>query len=265
MENSEFAPDAGAEQSFDLLEPFERSGKAHFRGKKINVTHTINCPTFQQLRERDAKLPYRSVTINDEKEQILSDMTGKVNVALYDMVVLKTSGYKLNVSEGQSAEDRKAALATIPLRHKKDIMTAVLTVESEVIYEHEKEDDTFSWGDEQEYRVRTEIGDTGNFVIYTTVKEFTQEQIDEYDGATSFYLEKGGKKPVTNITTTSLPVAVKLFDAQATEASGLTMGKDTFDLKKPEHLSKLSAHIKRSIVDSIMKETRLDLGESLPL
>jgi hypothetical protein len=261
MENSAFAPDAGAEQSFDLLEPFERTGKAHFHGKKINITHTLNRPTFSQLKERDAQLPYRSVAVSEDKEQILSDMSGKVNVKLYDALVQNTKGYKLDVANGQTEDERKAALTTIPPRHKKDIVTAILTVDSEVIYENEKEVDTFSWGDEQEYRVRTEIGDTGNFVIYSTVKEFTQDQIDKYDGATSFYLEKGGKKPVTNITTTSLPVAVELFDAQVVSISGLKVGENEFDLKSSDHLAKLDAHVKRSIVDAIMKETKLDLGE----
>ncbi len=245
--------------SFDVTDTIERSAEAPFKGSKVKLTYQLRQPTLSELKDKEAKQPYRSMASGNEEEQVLSDLSGKADAQLFDKVIVKTIGYKENIEEGQSEESRAAILATIPVRHKVDIVRAVTTVDSEIVYDDEQEVDSFVWAEDQEYRVRTEIGDTGNYVAYFTMKEPSQRQLEKYTGATKFFIEKGGKKPVTKITVDVVP-GVEIFDASVVSAEGLSVGSEILDVKNAAHLAQIPAHIKRNVVDEVMAGTRLDLG-----
>ncbi len=148
-------------------------------------------------------------------------------------------------------------------QHKTSIVLACLANKSESVYSDENEEVEglkFSWGENQTYRVRTEIGDTGNFVAYSTLQEPSQKQIDTYTNSSVFSLEKGQKKPITKITA-SLTTVVQLYDELVQSVEGLTVNGEDVDVKNSKHLSLIDPYMKRSVVDEVMKETKLDLGE----
>jgi hypothetical protein len=245
--------------AFELNDTIIRKAKATYRGKKLEVTHELRGPTFTELDNRDAAQPYRAQDIGNEEEEVLSDVSGKADAKLYDKLIVSTEGYKTNLQKEMSEEDKKDALLQIPHAHKTSIIRAILTYPSEIVYDDDVDVDTFSWSEDQTYRVRTEIGDTGNFVVFSDIKEPSQKQIDDYTGAIKYVIEKGHKKPVTRITVGLAP-AVKLFDALVKNIEGFTVDGNPFDANNKQHLALVNGYIKRSIIDKVMKETRLDLG-----
>jgi hypothetical protein len=258
-ENNSVADVATDLPTFDVTDTILRESKVKVGSGKVNLTFELRQPTLAELKDKENKQPYRSVASGTEEEQVLSDFTGKAEASLFDKLVVSTKGYGANVVPNQSQEEREAALKGIPPTHKVDIVRAILKVDSEIIYDDEQELDSFVWSEEQEYRVRTEIGDTGNFVSHFTVKEMSQKQLEKYNGATKFFIEKGGKKPVNRISVDIVP-GVELFDQLVVGAEGLSVGQEPLNVKLPEHLSKIPAHIKRSVVDAVMAGTRLELG-----
>jgi hypothetical protein len=239
---------------FDVTDTIQRTGK----GGKVSLTYELRQPTLPELKEKESQQPYRSMNMGEE-EQVLSDLSGKAEAQLFDKLVVSTAGYKLNVQSGQTEEDRKTAIKGIPPRHKTDIVRAVLAVDAKVIYDEDLATETFIWSEDQEYRVRTEIGDTGNFVAYFMMKELSQRQLEKYNGATKMFLERGAKKPITRITVDLAP-GVELFDKTAMSVEGLTVKGIMLDVKNPEHLAKIPPHIKRAVVDAVVAETHLELG-----
>lgn len=244
---------------FDVTDTVERSADAPFNGGKVKLTYQLRQPTLSEIKDKEAKQPYRSMSSGNEEEQVLSDLSGKADAQLFDRLVVKTVGYKDNIEEGQTEEQRATVLKSIPLRHKVDIVRAVTAVDSEIVYDNEQEVDSFVWTENQEYRVRTELGDTGNYIAYFTIREPSQRQMERYNGATKFFIEKGGKKPVTKITVDVAP-GVEIFDTSIISVEGLSVGSDTLDVKNTNHLAAIPPHIKRSVVDAVMAGTRLELG-----
>ncbi len=247
------------EGSFELNDTVEHSGKAHHRGKKVKVTHEFRQPTFKELQDRDAAQPYRSQDVGGDTEQVLADISGKADVNLYNKLIVRTKGYKNDITPEMKAEEREQALQAIPSKHKVSMIRAILKVESEVVYDDEAADsEGFEWNENQTYRVRTEIG--GKFVVYTNIKEPNQRQIEDYDGATKFYIERGHKTPVTKITVDLAP-AKRLFDVLVESNEGFTFDGQPIDVKNPKHVDAIGGYVKRSIIDAVMKETAIDLGE----
>jgi hypothetical protein len=95
------------------------------------------------------------------------------------------------------------------------------------------------------------------------MKEPSQRQLEKYNGATKFFIEKkkgsASNKPVTKITVDLTP-AVEIFDASVAGVEGLSIKEQILDTSNKEHLSLIPAHIKRSVVDAVMAGTKLDLG-----
>jgi hypothetical protein len=93
------------------------------------------------------------------------------------------------------------------------------------------------------------------------MKELSQAQLEKYNGATKMFIEKGrsGKKPITRITVDLAP-GVELFDKTVINAEGLTVGTEVLDIKNPAHLKKVPSYIKRAVVDAVVAETHLQLG-----
>jgi hypothetical protein len=246
--------------ALELTEPFDREAHGKVRGHKVRVFHRVGRPTLQLLQERDDKQPYRSQMVTEDRERLLADVTGKADAELYDQLVLLTEGYKYNVSEGQGDSERQQALKAIPRAHKSDMMRAILEVKSEVVPEGEEEIDTFVWGQGLSYRIRTEIGDQGQFVAYTTMNEPTNKQLDDYGVAsTDFEIEKGQRKPITRVHAKLAP-AVQLFDELVVSIEGFTVNGQPIDISDKRQLLLVDPYFKRSVLDALMKETRLDLG-----
>jgi hypothetical protein len=269
--NSEISADAAVESiplpvestTFELNEPFEREAKARSRGKDVSVYHRLRRPTLQELQARDDSQPYRSQDIGNDEEQVLADTSGRADMRLYDLLVVETRGYSKNVAAGQTEDERRAALATVHPAHKVDMIRAILAVQSEVVFDDDEDEivETFLFGDGATYRVKSELFDAGQFVVYSTLNEPTQRQIEAYTaGATKFTLEKGQRKPVTKITV-SLTPAVELFDKLVESIEGLTVNGNPIDVKDVRQLALVDPYLKRSAVDALMKETRLNMGK----
>jgi hypothetical protein len=251
--------------TFELNDTLERTATASQKGKKVSVTHELNRPSLQDLQKRDSKQAYRSQEVGESVDQVLSDLSGEVDVNLYNKLVVRTSGYKNNVSPEQSEEEREIALKGIPSQHKISIIQDLTKVTSEVVYDESDEEEVveFVWSEDQTYRVRSELGTKGEFVIYSEVKEPSQRQIEIYNGARKFYIErpKGStKKPITKITVDLAP-AVKVFDELVQSMEGLTFNDNPVDVKDAKQLASVDAYLKRSILDAVMGATSLDLGE----
>jgi hypothetical protein len=246
--------------TLELTEPFDREAFGKVRGHKVRVFHRIARPNIQQLQERDDKQPYRSQMVNEDRERLLSDVSGRADAELYDQLVLLTEGYKYNVVDGQDESARTQALNSVPRAHKSDMMRAILEVKSEVVPEGEEEVDTFVWGQGLTYRIRTEIGDQGQFVAYSTMREPTNRQLDDYSlASTDFEIEKGQRKPITRVHTKLAP-AVQLFDELVDAIEGFTVNGKPINVKDKRQLALVDPYFKRSVLDALMKETRLDLG-----
>jgi hypothetical protein len=248
---------------FELNDTLEKEGKATSKGKKVTVVHEINRLSLKDLQYRDSKQPYRSQEVGEDTDQVLADLSGKVDVGLYNKLVVRTSGYKHNVLPDQSPEDRELALNSIPSAHKISIIQDLTKVSSEIIYDGDEEITEFVWSEDQTYRVRTEIGGNAEFVAYSEIKEPSQRQIELYTGATKFFIErpKGStKKPITKITVDLLP-ATQMFDELVQSVDGLSFNGNPVDVSNKQHLAAIDAYFKRSVIDAVMKETKLDLGE----
>jgi hypothetical protein len=246
---------------FELTEPREVEGRAAQRGKKIPVVHTLREASLAELQARDALRPYRSRDIGNEEEEVLADRTGTADVTLYEKLVIETKGYKLNVTPNQPAEDRAAALKSIPAQHKRSIIKDVTEFKSKPVYDIEDGvEEVFEWTENQTYRIRTELGTKGQFVVYTNIKEPSESQLEVYTGAVKFILEKGELKPVTKITV-ELEPAVKLFDQLVQSIEGFTYKGQPVDVTSAEQLVRVNGYFKRSVLDAVVKETQLDLGE----
>lgn len=247
-ENSIPEVEATSPAEVDLNDTFIRTARAPYHGTKVEISYELRLPTLPELKEKESKQPYRSVSSGDEEEQVLSDLSGKQDAMLFDKLVVSTKGYDFDVTSGQSSEDRAKALKGIPPRHKAPIVQAVTKTDSEIVFDDEQETGSFVWTEDQKFRVRTELGDTGNVVVYFNVRELSQREMERYDGATKFFIEKGGKKPVTKITVEPEP-GVEIFDAITESSEGtLTSLKD------------VPPGIKRSVVDAVVAGTKLDLG-----
>ena len=251
----------------ELTEPRVVTGKASFHGKKITLVHRLNTGTLSQLSARDRARPWRSRALGDDEEEILTEPTSTADIALYNATVVETSGYKFNVLPGQSKEDREQALAGIPGRHKRDAIRDITEYQTEIVYENESDETAepaFEWTENQTYRARTEVGLKGEHVIYSDVSEPSQKQMEDYAGATKYVLEKGQRKPVTRITV-ELEAAVTLFDSIVKNLEGYTYKHLSVALddktKREEQLAKVDPYFKRSVVDKVVKETGLDMGE----
>jgi hypothetical protein len=251
--------------AFELNDTLERAAKAPFQGKKVSVTHELNRPSLQDLQKRDSKQPYRSQQVEENVDQVLANLSGKADVELYDKLVVRTTGYKYNVVAEQTKEERQTALESIPANHKISIIQSVTKVSSEVVYDESDDDEIveFVWSEDQTYRVRTEIGANAEFVVYSEIKEPSYRQFETYTGATKFYIErlKGStKNPITKITV-ELEPANKLFDELVKSVEGMTFNGATVDVKDAKQLAAIDPYFKRSVVDAVMGETRLDMGE----
>jgi hypothetical protein len=248
VEATEQIPTEILSTDINLNDTFIRKARAPFKGKKVDVSYELRLATLPELKEKESNQPYRSVNSGNEEEQVLSDLSGKTDVVLFDKLVVSTTGYGTNVAPGQSPEERAKSLKAIPTRHKAPVVQAVTKVTSEVIYDDEPEPGAFVWTEDQKFRVRTEVGDTGNIVVYFNVRELSQREMERYDGATKFFIEKGGKKPITKITVDVEP-GVAIFDAIAESAENtITPLKD------------IPPSVKRSVVDAVVAGTKLDLG-----
>lgn len=244
----------------ELTAPRLVEAKASMRGKKVPVTHKLNNPDLKDLEKRDAAQPYRSRDVGNEEEEVLTNPIGPVDVALYDRLVIETTGYKLNVAQGQTDEERKAALKSIPSAHKRSAIKDLTEVHSEVVYDGQDEVDVFEWTEDQTYRVRTELGANGQFVFYSTVKEPSEKQLEILGGATKFVLEKGERKPITRITV-QLEPAVQLANNLLRSFEGATYSKHPVDVSNAQQLASIHPYVKRSIITAVVKETELDMGE----
>lgn len=264
VEATEKAP-ASNSPLIDLSLPFTRESVGKSRGRKVRVVHTLNRPSLAQLQARDASNPYRSQVKSDEEDRIIADVSGRADVKLYDALVIYTEGYKINV-DPDKPENREAALDNIPSQHKIDMLRSMLEVRAEVVWDGAEDADEFAefitWGDDIEYRARVEFGDQGQLVGYITLREPKQYQLDKFNAAASeMTLEKGKKKPVTKIAIKLLP-AVELFDELLVSAEGFLVGGAEFDKNNPGHVALIDAYAKRAVLDAVVKETRLDLGNS---
>lgn len=250
--------------SFELADTLLKEAKATFKGKKIPVSHELKRPSLKDLEKRDLASPFRSQDVGNETDEVLADLSGKVDVELYDKLVVSTKGYKHNITPDLDPEARKQALKEIPPSHKIPVIQDLTKVSSEVVYDGEDDGGVieFVWSEDQSYRVRTELGSKGQFVVYSTVKEPSEHQMDLYSGSTKFYIEraKGSSKPVTKIVS-SLAPSVALFDEMVESIEGLTVDGKEVDVKNKAHLALVDAYMKRSVIDTVMKETRLDMGE----
>jgi hypothetical protein len=249
---------------FELNEPFEREAKAKSRGHKVTVMHRLRRATQAELQERDNKQPYRSQDVGNDDEQVLADTSGRADIQLYDLLVVETRGYEKNVKDGQSEDERRTALKTILPQHKIDIIQAILKVTSEVIYDGMDEDEvieTVLFGSGGTLRVKSELFDKGQFVAFSNMREPSQRQIEVYNAdATKFFLEKGGRgKPVTKVTV-SLAPAIELYDNLVESIEGLAINGSPVDVSDKRQLALVDPYMKRSVVDALMKETKLDLG-----
>jgi hypothetical protein len=249
--------------TFELSDTLLKEAKATFKGKKIPVSHELKRPSLKDLEKRDLASPFRSQDVGNETDEVLADLSGKSDTELYDKLVVSTTGYKNNITPDMSSEDREKALKGIPRSHKIPVIQDLTKVSSEVVYDGvDDEVVEFVWSEDQSYRIRTELGSKGQFVVYSTVREPSERQMDLYTGSTKFYLEraKGNSKPVTRIVS-SLAPSVALFDEMVESIEGLTVDGKEVDVKNKTHLALVDAYMKRSVIDAVMKETRLDMGE----
>jgi hypothetical protein len=280
--------------TFDLASPFVRTAKIKrpvrtrkgVKLREIEVTHVIARPSFDQCQARDLALPYRTKKVAKKEDEVLLNTASEVDVKLYNKCVIATEGYPLNVTApnedgtpSQTPEEREAALAesNIPNSHKVDIMRACLEVKSEVVYddaglledlldteedeEELSEAEAASWGDNIEYRVRSEIGDQGQFVVYTTVREPKQPHIDAFSKGVKYHLETGGKTPVTKLLTALAP-ARDVYKSLKLRVEGFSVNGEQFDPSNREHVRHLEdyGYYMRSVVDAVITETKLDMG-----
>jgi hypothetical protein len=202
--------------------------------------------------------PYRSQARNKDIEDIISDLSGRAEKELYDKIIVRTEGYKNNVQKDQSEEDRTKALSSIPPTHKVDFIQAITQVKSEVVYDNE-DSDVIDWGENVTYRVKSELFDKGQFTIFSTLREPSQEQLENYNPS-KFSLEKGQRKPITRVEIKLTP-AVELFDSLVENVEGLVVQGRPVDVHNPSELSKINPYWKRSVVTAVLEAQHLDLGE----
>ena len=241
---------------FELTEPITRKAHATRGTKRIPVAHTNRRLTLAELEERESAQPYRSRSTGSE-EEILSDLSGKADIRLYDRTVLKTEGYKHNVTGAQTKEERAVALNSIPPAHKIDVMRAGFVLKSELVFDESTEDEVV-WGDDLVYRVRTEIFDKGQYVVHSNMREPSQAQVENFNPQ-SFFIERGSSTPITRISMKLTPV-VKLFDRLVDSTEGFTYNGQPVDVKNPDHLASIDPYFKRDVINAVMSATRLSLG-----
>lgn len=258
-------PNSTAPVLFDLAEPFDLRLNARGPKGKIPVRHVLKQPTLAQLTARDEAQPYRSQMITDEIERPIADVKNTADVNLYDKLVLLTEGYRLNVVEGQTPEERAAALKAIPPTHKKNVISQILPVETKYVPEPmetgEDGEDTevFKWGENLTYKFECEFGVDGMFKAIVVMNEPSSDHIDQYHSATHFDIEKGSRKPVTRMTIELKP-SVVVFDELVKDISGFVVKGQPFDVTNPMHVKLVSGYLKRSVMTALIKQTQLDLG-----
>lgn len=244
---------------FELNEPYE----AEFRARRTDVYHKLRKPTLQELIARDAATPYRSRDVGNDEEEVIADTSGRSDVILYDKLVLEARGYSAEplLFENLDVPEKLAGLAKIPSPHKVDIIRAMFALEAKVEYDEEEVPEIFVWGEGNELKVRCEIGRGDNpYVVVHTVREPSERQIQDYrNRATRFTIEKGTKKPVTKVITNLVP-AVELYNALIVGIDGAVFNGQTVDVSNPTHLGAIDAYQKRAVIDAVLKETQLDLG-----
>lgn len=260
--------EATGTENIELTDRFELefdafSGKAP-RPKMLFVA--LRRATLIELVARDDAKSFRSRALGGEKEEILSDPANGADVKLFDKTVDETRGYKFNVTPGQSADERQQALDAIPRGHKVDIIAAVYEVDAELQFSEAMLDaDSFTWGGENEWAVKVDIGVNADHSVILTLQEPGETQITEYAQKSSkFTIERSGKKPVTEISVKLVP-GVSIGKTLLKGVEGYTINGETFDAKNPAHVEYLAQHepyVLRAAVDAVMKVTRLDLGNS---
>lgn len=216
-----------------------------------------------ELVARDDAKSFRSRALGGEKEEILSDPTNNADVNLFNKTVDETRGYKLDVKPGQSAEEREAALATIPRGHKIDLINAVYEVDAELIFDEAMlASDVFTWGEQNVWKVRVDIGANADHSVILTLQEPGETQITDYSKDSSkFTIERSGKKPITEISVKLVP-GVRIGKTLLKGVEGYTVNGEPFDVTNKQHLELIDPYVLRAGVDAVMKVTRLDLGNS---
>jgi hypothetical protein len=245
---------------FELNEPYE----AEFRARRTDVYHKLRKPTLQELMARDAAKPYRSRDVGNDEEEVMPDTSGRPEHVLYDKLVLEVRGYSEEsaIFENLSEDERAKMLAKIPTTHKSDVIRAALdSIEAKVEYDENDSPEIFIWGEGNEVRVKCELGRGDNpYVVTHTMREPSERQMQDYrNRATRFTIEKGTKKPVTKVVTNLIP-AVELYNALVVAIEGATYDGQPVDIANPTHLGAVDAYQKRAVVDALLKETQLDLG-----
>jgi len=253
---------------FDLAEPFDVSFEARGRHGKIRVRHVLRRASTKDLLERDAAQPYRSRDNGEDIEEVLTDTSASpADIKLYNKLVLLTEGYAavLTESNSQDKDARKTALDAVPPTHKQSIIGAILPVTTKYVPEPlpegaSAEGEVFVWGEGLTYKFESEVGVNGAFKVTTVMREPTETQMNDYRArSTHFFVEKGQRKPVTRVTVDLRP-AIEVFDALVESIDGFVVGGEQFDVSNKLHLQLVDPYFKRSVVDQLMKQTQLDLG-----
>jgi len=249
---------------FDLAQPFDLKLPARGRRGNVMVRHMLRRPTLRDLMERDAAQPYRTRMIKEDKEEPIPDLNNKANIRLYNKLIAMTSGYKYNVQEDMSADDRAQALAAIPDQHKNDIIGVITPVETEYVPEAladgAEDSDVFVYGEGLTYKFKTTFGVQGKFEATFVMNEPNDAQLTEYRGSTHFAIDKAGgfRKPITEMTVDLKP-AVKIFDELVQSVEGLVVDGTAVDVTNKLHLQLIDAYMKRSVLNQLVKQTQLDL------
>lgn len=251
---------------FDLAEPFDLRFKAHGRHGKIPVRHVLRQPTLRDLIERDAAQPYRSQMVNDDVERPVADIGNTADEKLYNKLVTHTEGYKFNVTEGQSPEERAAALSTknIPKQHKKNVISQIVQFDAKYVIEPisdgaDEDTEVFQWGENLTYKFTVEFGPNGLYKVTVVMNEPSTEQLDQYHQATNFEIERGTRNPITRMNVDLKPVVI-VFDELLNNADGFLVAGVPFDSKNPLHIKLVNGYFKRAVMTALVKQTQLDMG-----
>jgi len=249
---------------FDLAEPFDMTFNARGRSGKVKVRHILRRATLRDLMERDQAQPYRTRMLNDDVEEPVPDLDNKADIKLYDKLVVKTFGYRVNVEPDQSQDDRKSALAAIPGQHKKDIISAITPVNTDYVPEALPEsadgDEVFVYGEGLTYKFVSTFGFNDQFKATVVMREPNDAQLSKFKGSTKFAIDKTTqRRPVTEMRVDLKP-AVEIFDSLVESIDGFIVSGSAFELSNKLHLALVDPYLKRSVLNALVKQTQLDLG-----
>lgn len=202
---------------------------------KVKLEYRLRFPTDEEQAARNRAQPYRSREAGADKEQILNTDADKADWNLFLATIQSTRGYKENIKPEMSVAEKRHL---VPSSHGTEVVRGVFTAKTTPLFAdtEDTELEFFDWEEEAVYELRTTVGKNEQYVLGVKARQPSEKETARYkETATNFLIEKGSRKPITEITV-NLAAAIDLFAVIIKEITNLTVKGEKFDSSNPLHV-----------------------------